>query len=173
MVRLDKKLGELSKLAGGSINYASECIQFRETETGYIVEAANGKSAAVTTGGDQIEKSSFNGTPILLRADQWKQAVNQRGAIVAEVKGTSTVITCGGTQVTLEHQDGRFPDIAKVIPEHEVKVKVNAKLLAELLLIASKFADANNYFGVTLSLNGDKPIRVSCGGFDGVVVPLI
>jgi DNA polymerase III sliding clamp (beta) subunit (PCNA family) len=182
MLKLPTNLASLARLAAKEdIRYALSAIRVRETTEGYEIVATDGRRMAVVTGPGlcedpvpALEEAPNGACEALLPAGQWARILKgakRQPAFVALGPEVSTFSV--GTDIsTMPNQEGRFPDVERVIQEScrsLIRVRVYARQLAELLLVAAEFsADGPRDGTVILHYGGQaKPLLVTCDNAEG------
>ena len=192
MLKLPTNLASLARLAAKQdIRYALSAIRVRETTEGYEVVATDGRRMAVVTGPglceepvSTLEEAPNGACEALLPAGEWARILKgakRQPAFVALGLEVSTFSV--GTDIsTVPNQEGRFPDVERAAEDccrSLLRVRVPARQLAELLLVAAEFsADGPRDGSVILHYGGKgKALLLTCDNaegqrFEAAIVPL-
>ncbi len=182
MLKLPINLASLARLsAKEDIRYALSAIRVRETTEGYEVVATDGHRLAVVTGPGLCEdpvpalEEAPNGVcEALVPAGEWARILKgakRQPAFVALGLEVSTFSV--GTDIsTVPNQEGRFPDVERVAKESccsLIRVRVPARQLAELLLVAVEFSADGPKDGTVILHYGPKGklLLVTCDNAEG------
>lgn len=192
MLTIPRNLAALEKIASkDAVRYALDCIQLRETESGYAAAATDGRRLALVTGPSEstseaqqarLANAPNSGIEAYVPAKEFAKALkampkDKVPAGVISADGLTLTIADDNTSSTITCKEGRFPNYYEVATKPILKIKVNAKMLCELLQAAAAFTDdydSNVEIGITTR---DKPIWVKAKNstgqlFEGLIMPL-
>lgn len=182
MLLLPKNLASLAKLAGRMSRFAMASLRVTEHTEGYRIDVTDGKRLAIVTGPgrqdepfEEVEKPAWQA---LIPAGDWERLLKQAGKVEARVVLAEDQAHwhLGDTSATTRNMEGRYPDVDRVAQEQAsmFKVRVNAKLFAELLRVAAEFADDSG--AVDVHFNGDRCVLVTTQNgtqrFQSAIMPM-
>jgi DNA polymerase III sliding clamp (beta) subunit (PCNA family) len=154
MLKLSHRLAALARLASSAehAKFNTTCLLVRETQEGFNVVATNGRVLGLVRG----DQGNLPATPRLARFDgvkaealvparNWQHVLKQaKGREANAVLGPKSIIfEMGDVMETVRLEEGRFPDIGRLLKTQRsvLRVKVDARQLGALLQTATSFAD--------------------------------
>jgi DNA polymerase III sliding clamp (beta) subunit (PCNA family) len=182
MLKLPGNLAVLARIASkDATRYSLNAVSVRETTEGYQVVATDGRRMAIVTGAGvfdesipELEESPDDAIEALVPASEWNRILKEarrESAYVSIGKNVTTIVVGNGVS-TVQNQEGRFPDIERTAMDlcrSMIQVRIDARLLAELLHVAAIFG--SEYAGdapVTLHFGGrERPLLVTTKNSDG------
>jgi hypothetical protein len=206
LLLLPPNLAGLVRLAAADPHsrFATAGVQLRSTGRGYRVAATNGRVLGLVDGDLPDAPEHYPAPPALaaspgteagcvLPADAWKKAfaavpkgktvkakpILGNLAVAIGKEGSVLASTDLDTDSELQprHLEGRFPNVASVLPKGEprARFRVGVKLLLALLQTAEAFAGEAG--AVTVEVHDPEKlvaVRAACEGqeFTGLIVPL-
>jgi hypothetical protein len=176
------------------------------SDGGYRAEVTNGRVLGIVTGKQPADPQEYPEVPALaaaptgesqgtIPADVWSRAFKTvpRKSAVKPILG-NLVAVLGKDQATLVSTDlenvnvltprlveGRFPDTGKIVPKDKPRLRINvdAKLLIDLLQVASGFSSEEQNNKITMEFfDSSRPFVVRSRTdegqeFTGMLVPLV
>jgi hypothetical protein len=205
---LPANLASLVKLAARNQHCrfgATTGVRLSATPTGYRAEATDGRILGIVTGNLPADPQDYPEVPALtsaptgetqgtIPAEVWSRAFKSIPKKTARPILGNLVAVLGKDQATLVSTDlenvnvltprlveGRFPDTDKIVPKDKPRLTVNvdAKLLIELLQVASAFSSEDHNHKVTMEFyDSARPFVVRTRSdegqeFTGMAVPLV
>ncbi len=187
MLQLTKNLAALAKLAAknSSWRYGLSALRVQETVVGYQIVASDGRRMAVVTGPPPSEPLPRCLPPAtrceaLVPAADWARILKSARQPAYTESTADVLATIDQRQIhffvvgdnsrhTVALEEGRYPDVERLAREQRsvFRVDVDARQLAELLLVAAEFAPEDS-FRVTLHFQGkDKVLLVTTANAEG------
>jgi hypothetical protein len=184
---------------------ATTGVRLSATAEGYRAEATNGRVLGIVTGAEPADPQEYPEVPALqsaptgesqgtIPADVWSRAFKAIPRKTARPILGNLVAVLGKDQATLVSTDlenvnvltprlveGRWPDTTKIVPKDKPRLTINvdAKLLIDLLQVASAFSSEEHNHKVTMEFyDPSRPFVVrTCSEegqeFTGMAVPLV
>lgn len=204
MLLIHPNTATLTKLAAETSRrgLAMEAIRVQATESGYRVEATNGRFGAFVDGRNVDDPSTFpeipamttapNGaTEALIPAREYEQACKSAPKKMTVRALTGVAVSLGKDQTTLatatydsnlirqpRNVAGRFPSLPDVFPKDapRVVIRINPTLLARLLTVAAEFSDTTTPWVDLEVRDKDVPVVIRTRNqdqeFSGLLMPI-
>jgi DNA polymerase III sliding clamp (beta) subunit (PCNA family) len=159
----------------GSARFALSNIHLSTPNGHFRAQATNGKVAGIIRGPKGTTDSS-DATALVGTKDLQNAFKAAKGPLEVTLQGQALIATGKGVTLTLETQDGRFPDVDGVVPKNAplYTVHLDPRLLIDLLKAAMSVNSERVAFNVytnnrpcTLTSTSDEGLA-----FDGLIVPL-